>query len=63
MSATVHDGVVGMDGPWVGYLIEPMASVLLVVSLLIGFTAVQNSRQVPEASTSSTVVSRWPHWC
>lgn len=47
MSATVHDGVVGMDGPWVGYLIEPMASVLLVVSLLIGFTAVQNSRQVP----------------
>lgn len=47
MSIVVHDGVVGVGGPWYGYLIEPMASVLLVVSLLVGFTAVQNGRAVP----------------
>lgn len=47
MSTIVHDGVVGVDGPWIGYLIEPMASVLLVVSLLVGFTAVQNNHKVP----------------
>ena len=47
MSATTHDGVVGVDGPWWGDLLEPMASLLLVVSLLIGFTAVQNNRKIP----------------
>ncbi|WP_139317265.1 MULTISPECIES: hypothetical protein [unclassified Pseudonocardia] len=47
MSVTVHDGVVGVDGPWYGYLIEPVASVLLVVSLFVGFTAVQHGRRVP----------------
>lgn len=47
MSIVVHDGVVGVGGPWYGYLIEPMASLLLVVSLLVGFTAVQNGRAVP----------------
>lgn len=49
MSATAHDGVVGVDGPWWGYVLEPMASVLLVVSLIIGFTAVQNDREIPRA--------------
>ncbi|WP_226358644.1 hypothetical protein [Pseudonocardia sp. ICBG601] len=47
MSVTVHDGVVGVDGPWYGYLIEPLASVLLVVSLFVGFTAVQHGRRIP----------------
>ncbi|MBN9801265.1 hypothetical protein DMP15_29140 [Pseudonocardia sp. UM4_GMWB1] len=47
MSATTHDGVVGVDGPWWGYVLEPMASLLLVVSLIIGFTAVQNNRPIP----------------
>ncbi|OLL70227.1 hypothetical protein Ae168Ps1_6097c [Pseudonocardia sp. Ae168_Ps1] len=47
MAVTVHDGVVGVDGPWYGYLIEPLASVLLVVSLFVGFTAVQHGRRIP----------------
>lgn len=47
MSATVHHGVVGVDGTWLGYLIEPMASVLLVVSMLAQFTAIENREDCP----------------
>lgn len=47
MSATVHDGLVGVDGPWLAYLVEPMASILLVVSMIAGFTAIQNGEDAP----------------
>ncbi|MGD9529485.1 MAG: hypothetical protein AB7I38_11750 [Dehalococcoidia bacterium] len=48
MANTVHDGLVGHDGSWLAYLVEPLASVLLVVSLVAQFTAVQNNRRNPE---------------
>jgi len=48
MSASVHHGVVGVDGTWLGYLIEPMASVLLVVSMLAQFTAIENREDCPK---------------
>lgn len=41
MTKTVHDGVVGMTGTWLGYLIEPLASVVLVISLIAQYTARQ----------------------
>ncbi|MGE3795748.1 MAG: hypothetical protein AB7I38_17740 [Dehalococcoidia bacterium] len=48
MADTVHDGLVGHDGSWLAYLVEPLASVLLVVSLVAQFTAVQNNRRNPK---------------
>ncbi|MCG8918272.1 hypothetical protein L6E12_21040 [Actinokineospora sp. PR83] len=47
MSRTVHHGLVGVDGPIVGYLVEPLASVLLVVSLVAQFTARARGIAVP----------------
>lgn len=47
MSASVHHGVVGVDGSWLGYLIEPMASVLLIVSMFAQFTAIENREDCP----------------
>jgi uncharacterized membrane protein YqjE len=41
---TAHHGLVGEDGSWVAYLIEPAASLLLVVSLFAQFTAVEHGR-------------------
>lgn len=41
MTKTVHDGVVGVSGTWLGYLIEPLASVVLVISLIAQYTARQ----------------------
>lgn len=46
LSSTVHDGLVGAGGPLVGYLVEPMASLLLVVSLLAQHTARQRGETV-----------------
>jgi hypothetical protein len=39
MAVTVHHGIFGVDGSWTGYLIEPLASVLLAVSMGAQFTA------------------------
>lgn len=47
MSVTVHHGLVGVDGPWIAYLVEPLASVLLVVSMFAQFTAVAHGRRNP----------------
>jgi hypothetical protein len=47
MSATVHDGLVGVDGSLLAYLVEPMASSLLVVSMIAQFTAVENGEKNP----------------
>lgn len=47
MSDTVKTGVFGEFGSWLGYLIEPLASVLLVVSMLSQFTARQRDLPVP----------------
>jgi hypothetical protein len=47
MSASVHHGVVGVHGTWLGYLIEPMASVLLIVSMIAQFTAIENREDCP----------------
>lgn len=48
-SITVHDGLVGVHGSWTGYLVEPLASVLLVVSMFAQFTAVENGQRVARA--------------
>lgn len=42
MTQTVKLGVVGADGSWLGYAIEPMASAMLVVSLAIQTLARRN---------------------
>jgi hypothetical protein len=39
MAKNVHDGLVGVDGTWTGYLVEPLASVLLAISMAAQFTA------------------------
>lgn len=49
MSATVHDGLVGVAGNPLGYLVEPLASVLLIVSLLAQFTGRQREVPLPRA--------------
>ncbi len=49
MSATVHDGLVGTNGTWLAFLVEPLASVLLIVSLLAQFTGRQREVPVPRA--------------
>jgi hypothetical protein len=46
MSTTVHDGLVGSVGSWTGYLVEPLASVLLIVSMFAQFTAVKTGHRV-----------------
>jgi hypothetical protein len=47
MSVTVHHGLVGVDGPPIAYLVEPLASVLLAVSMFAQFTAVAHGRRNP----------------
>ena len=47
MAVTVHDGLVGLGGSWTAYLVEPLASVLLVISLIAQFTARQRGIEVP----------------
>src|SRR5699024_4689857 len=49
MAISVHHGVVGMSGPWYGYVIEPLASVLLAASLVAQFTARQRGASVPRS--------------
>src|SRR5699024_4162597 len=49
MAISVHHGVVGVTGPWYGYLIEPLASVLLVASLAAQFTGRQRGSSVPRS--------------
>lgn len=49
MAISVHHGVVGVHGPWFGYLIEPLASVLLATSLAAQFTARQRGATVPRS--------------
>jgi hypothetical protein len=39
MATNVHDGLVGTTGSWTAYLVEPLASVLLVISMIAQFTA------------------------
>ncbi|GAA4672436.1 hypothetical protein [Amycolatopsis dongchuanensis] len=39
MAKNVHDGLVGVDGTWTAYLVEPLASVLLAISMVAQFTA------------------------
>lgn len=46
MSDVVHDGVVGKDGSWLGYLVGPLSTVLLVVSMAAQFTAVEHGEKV-----------------
>lgn len=52
MSDTVKTGVFGEFGSWLGYLIEPLASVLLVVSMLSQFTARQRDLPVPRGAVA-----------
>lgn len=46
MAGNVHDGLVGLTGPWTGYLAEPLASVLLAISMLAQFTARQRGIKI-----------------
>jgi hypothetical protein len=39
MASNVHDGLVGTSGAWTAYLVEPLASVLLAISMVAQFTA------------------------
>jgi hypothetical protein len=39
MATNVHDGLVGTAGSWTAYLVEPLASVLLAISMVAQFTA------------------------
>lgn len=39
MAQNVHHGLVGVDGTWTAYLVEPLASVLLAISMAAQFTA------------------------
>ncbi|PXY16565.1 hypothetical protein [Prauserella muralis] len=39
MAKNVHDGLVGVHGSWTAYLVEPLASVLLAISMVAQFTA------------------------
>jgi hypothetical protein len=48
MSTTVHHGLVGPDGTWLAYLVEPLASVLLVVSMVAQFTAIEHGENNPK---------------
>lgn len=52
MSRTVHHGLVGIDGTWLAYAVEPLASVLLVVSLVAQFTAKQRDLAVPRGAVT-----------
>lgn len=47
MARTVHHGVVGMTGTWLGYLIEPLASLVLVLSMIAQYTARQRGISIP----------------
>lgn len=47
MSDTVKQGLFGAAGSWIGYVVEPLASVLLIVSLLAQYTARQRELPVP----------------
>jgi hypothetical protein len=47
MAVTVHHGLVGENGPWIAYLVEPTASLLLVVSMYAQFTAVEHGKPNP----------------
>lgn len=39
MAQNVHHGLVGVNGTWTAYLVEPLASVLLAISMAAQFTA------------------------
>ncbi|MFC0431036.1 hypothetical protein [Kutzneria buriramensis] len=47
MAANVHDGLVGTDGTWTAYLVEPLASVLLAISMIAQFTGRKRGIEVP----------------
>ncbi len=50
MSDTVKLGLFGAAGSWIGYIVEPLASVLLVVSVLAQLTARQRDIPIPRGA-------------
>ena len=48
MATTVHDGLVGTAGTWLAYLVEPLASLVLVLSMIAQYTARQRGIPVPK---------------
>lgn len=52
MSDTVKVGLFGQFGSWTGYVIEPLASVLLIVSLLAQYTARQRDLDIPRGAVA-----------
>lgn len=60
MSTTAHDGLVGANGSWTAYLVEPLASVLLVVSLLAQFTGRQRGIEIPRSFAAFDVALGFP---
>lgn len=49
MAKNVHDGLVGVGGTWTAYLVEPLASVLLAISMVAQFTARKRGIAIPRA--------------
>lgn len=47
MAANVHDGLVGAGGTWTAYLVEPLASVLLAISMIAQFTGRKRGITIP----------------
>ncbi|KAA2248685.1 hypothetical protein F0L68_39745 [Solihabitans fulvus] len=47
MSANVHHGLVGVEGTWTAYLVEPLASVLLAISMIAQFTGRKRGIAIP----------------
>lgn len=52
MSDTVKVGLFGQSGSWIGYVIEPLASVLLIVSLMAQYTARQRDLDIPRGAVA-----------
>lgn len=52
MSDTVKLGLFGAAGSWLGYIVEPLASVLLVVSVLAQLTARQRELPIPRGAVA-----------
>lgn len=52
MSDTVKLGLFGAAGSWIGYIVEPLASVLLVVSVLAQLTARQRGLPIPRGAVA-----------
>lgn len=49
MAKNVHDGLVGVGGTWTAFLVEPLASVLLAISMIAQFTARKRGISIPRA--------------